>query len=74
MYKYVLDLIRLFYFDADSDTIDARLDQDFLILIAGDGQGVEEDFWRAGGFDFRDIMAFRCLGCEVGKGKCSSQG
>ncbi len=61
----VFDLIRLLYSDTDSNTVDARFDQDFLILVAGDGQWVEEDFWRAGGFDFRDIMALRSLGGEI---------
>ena len=65
MNKYVFDLIGLLYFDADSNAVYARFDEDFLVLIAGDSQWVEKDFWRAGGFDFGDIVAFRCLGCEI---------
>ena len=34
--QYILDLICLLYFDADSNTVDARFHQDFLILVAGD--------------------------------------
>ena len=40
----VLDLICLLYPNADADTVDAGLDEDTLVLIARDGQRVQEDF------------------------------
>ena len=61
MDQYVLNLIRLFYFDIDSNTVDAWFDQDFFIFITGDSQWVEKNFRRAGGFDFWHIMALRGL-------------
>ena len=74
MNQYVLDLIRLLYFNADSDTVNARFDQNFLVLIAGDGQRIKEHFWRAGGFNLGNIVAFRCLGCKIRKRECRSEG
>ena len=73
MNQYVLDLVRLLYFDADSNAVNARFDQNFLVFVAGDGQRVKEHFWRAGRFDFGNIVAFRCLGCEIRKGERRSK-
>ena len=44
----MLDLIRLLDLDADADTVDARLDEDPLVLISGNRQRVQDDF--RGGF------------------------
>ena len=63
----VFDLVCLLDPDADADAVDTGLDEDTLVLIAGDGQRVQEDFGRGLGFDLWDIMAFGSLGCEVGQ-------
>jgi hypothetical protein len=61
MYKDVLNLVGLFDLDAYPDTVDARLDQDTLILVSGDGQRIEQNLRRGFGFNLRHIMTFRCL-------------
>lgn len=63
----MLDLVGLLDLDADAHTVDTRLDEDALVLVAGHGQGVQEDFRRRLGLDFGDIMPFRGLGGEVGQ-------
>ena len=67
MHQYILYLVRLFYFDANTHTVDRRLDEDFLVLIARDEQRVEEDFWGAGSFDFGDVVSFGRLRGKVGE-------
>jgi hypothetical protein len=57
----VLDLVCLLDLDTDSDRVDARLDQDSLILIARNGQRSKEDLGGCSRFDFGDIMPFRVL-------------
>jgi hypothetical protein len=61
----MLDFICLLDFNADSHTVDARLNENSLVLISGDGKGVQQDFWRGLRFDFGDIVSFRGLRCEV---------
>ena len=39
----MLDLVRLLYPYADSDTVDTWLDEDFLILITCNRQWIQED-------------------------------
>jgi hypothetical protein len=39
-----LDLVGLLYSDADTDRVDGRLDQDAFVFVAGNRQGVQEDF------------------------------
>lgn len=41
VYQDILNLIGLFYPDANSHTVDARFYEDLLVLIAGNGQWVE---------------------------------
>jgi hypothetical protein len=41
----MLNLVRLLDLDAYAHAVDARLDQDSLILVTGDGQRVQQDFW-----------------------------
>jgi hypothetical protein len=41
----VFDFICLLDLNADPDTVYARLDEDSLILVSGDSQGVQQDFW-----------------------------
>jgi hypothetical protein len=57
----MLDFICLLDFNADSHTVDARLNENSLVLISGDGKGVQQDFWRGLRFD----VSFRGLRCEV---------
>lgn len=62
----MLNLVCLLDSDADADAVDAGLDEDALVLIAGDGQRVEKNFGRGLGFDLGDIVTFRRLRGEVG--------
>ena len=68
VHQDVLDLISLLDLDADAHGIDARLDQDFLIVIPRHGQWVEQNLWRARGLDFRHIVPLGSLRGEVGEG------
>ena len=63
----MLNFICLFYPDADANTVDAWFYQDFLVLIASNGQGVEKYFRRARGLYFRHIMPFCRLGRKIGQ-------
>lgn len=74
MYEDMFDLVCLFYSDANSDTVDTRLDEDFFILITGDGKRIQQKLWRGCSFDFRYIVSFRRLRCEVGSSECGGQG
>lgn len=65
----MLNLIRLFYPYANPHTVDAGLNENFLIFIAGNCERIEQDFWGACGFYFRDVMSFGDLRGEVGKGE-----
>lgn len=72
MYEDVFDFVGLFDADGDADGVDGGFNQDFLILVPGDGEGVEEQFGGRLGFDFGDVMSFAGLGGEVGQGEgCS---
>lgn len=44
MNQDMLYLVRLFYSDTDTNTIDARLDQDLLVFVSRDRERIEEDF------------------------------
>jgi hypothetical protein len=44
MDQYMLDFVGLLDLDADTDGVDARLDQDTFILVSRNSQGLEEDF------------------------------
>jgi hypothetical protein len=44
MDKDILDLVCLLDLDADADAVDARLNEDLLVLISGDGQRIQKDF------------------------------
>lgn len=56
MHQNVLDLVRLLDPYTNSNTIYAWLDEDLLVLIARYRERIEKDFWRAGGFNFWDVM------------------
>lgn len=67
MYQDILNLIRLLDLDTDANTVYTRLDQDTFILVSGDYKGSQEDFGRGLRFDFRDVVSFGRLRCEVGE-------
>lgn len=69
----MLDLVCLLYSNADSDAVYTGLDQDFLVFVSGDSEGVKENFGGAGGFNLGDIVSFCCLGCEVGERESGGQ-
>lgn len=73
VHQNVLNLVCLLYAYADSDTVDAWFNEHLLIFVAGDGERIEQDFWRAGSLDFRHIVSFRGLRSEVREGESSGK-
>ena len=69
----MLNLIRLLYPNADTNTVHARFDEHLFVLIARNRKGVEEEFGGALGFDLGDVMSLGCLRRKVGHRECSSQ-
>lgn len=63
----VLNLVCLLDLDAYAHTVDAGLDEDSLVFVTGNDQGVQEDFGRGLGLNFGDIVSFRRLRGEVGQ-------
>jgi hypothetical protein len=61
----MLDLVRLLDLDTDADRVDARLDQDALVLIARYRQRAQHYLGRRLGFDFGNIMPFGGLRGKV---------
>ena len=53
----MLNLIGLLDLDADTDRVDAGLDQDTLVLVAGNRQRCKQDLGRRLGFDLGNIMS-----------------
>lgn len=74
MHQDILNIICLFYLDANPHTIHRRLYEHLFILVSGYVEGVEEDFGRACGFDFGNIVALGGLGGKIGEGKGGCQG
>jgi len=70
MDQNILYFIGLLDLDADSYAVDAWLDQDSLVLIAGNDERVQKNFWGGLRFDFWDVVPFGGLGCEV----CKAEG
>ena len=56
MDKYIFYLVGLLDLDAHSRAVDTRFDQDLFAFVPGNSKWVEEDFRRAGGLNFGDIM------------------
>ena len=54
----VFDLICLLDLDAYAHAVDAGLDEDALVLVARNGEGVQDYFGRRRGFDFGHIVSF----------------
>lgn len=71
--EQVLNLVGLLDLDADADRVDARLDQDSLVLVAGNGQGREQHLGGGLGLDLGDIVALSGLGGEVGERQGGNQ-
>lgn len=65
----VLYLIRLFYPNAYSHTVDTGLNEDLLVLVSRHGERVKKHFRTAGGLDLGYIVSFGGLGREVGEGE-----
>ena len=63
----MLNLIRLLDLDTDPHAVDAGLNQHPLVFVSRHGQGVQQNFRGSLGFDFRDIVSFGGLGCEIGQ-------
>lgn len=71
--EQVLNLIGLLDLDADADGVDARLDQDSLVLVTGNGQGREQHLGRGLSFDLGDIVTLGGLGGKVGERQGGNQ-
>lgn len=57
MHKDVLNFVCLLNLDADPDAVDARLDEDFLVLVPCNRQRIKKHLGRTDGFDFGYIMS-----------------
>lgn len=69
VHKDMLNLVGLLDLDAYPHAVDRRLNVDLLVLIAGDGERVQDDLGGAGGFDLGHVVALRSLRGEVGEGQ-----
>lgn len=65
MHQNVFNLICLLDLDTNAHTVDAGLNQDPLVLVSRYGEGVQQNFGGGLGFDFRDIVSFGGLRCEI---------
>jgi len=74
MHQDILNLIRLLDLNADAHAIDGRLDEHAFVLVARDGQGVQEDFRGGLGFDFGYVVPFGGLGCKIGEAEGGGEG
>ena len=73
MYQYVLNFVGLLDLDADTNRVDAGLDQDTLVLVSRNSQGLEEDFGGCLCLNLGDIVSLSGLRSEVGKRERSGQ-
>jgi hypothetical protein len=62
MYQNMLNLVCLLDLDADPNAVDAWLNKDSLILIPGNGQGIQENLRGCLRLDLWNIVPFRGLG------------
>lgn len=58
MYQNMLYLVRLLDLDANPNAIYAGFNKDLLVLVPRYCQWVQQDLWRAGGFNLGDIVSF----------------
>ena len=61
----MLNLVCLLDLNADPDTVDAWLNKDSLVLIPGNGQGIQENLRGCLRLDLWNIVPFGSLGREV---------
>lgn len=61
----MFNLICLLDLDANAHTVYAGLNQDSLVLIPRNRQGIQQNFRGSLRFDLRDVVPLGCLGCEV---------
>ena len=57
----MLYLIGLLDLDADADAVDARLDENPLVLISGNRQRVQDNFWGRFRLDLGDDVSLSDL-------------
>lgn len=69
----VLDLVGLLDLDADAHGVDGRLDEDALVLVAGDGEGRQQYLGAGAGLDFRDVVPLGGLRGKVGQAQRGGQ-
>lgn len=74
VHQDMLDLICLLDPNAHTHAVDRWLNEDLLVLVAGDCEWIEQHFWGRCGFDLGNIMSLGGLGGEICKGERSSQG
>ena len=67
VHQDMLDLVRLLDLDTDPYAINAWFDKDTFVLVACDGQRVQDHLRRGFGFDLGDIVPFRGLRGEIGQ-------
>lgn len=70
----VFDFICLLNANADTDTVDTGFDEDLLVLVSRDGEGVENQFRGGLSLDLGYIMTFGGLGSEVRDCKSGGKG
>ena len=67
MNEDTLDLVGLLDADADTDAVDAGLDENTLVLVPGDGQGIQQNLGGGLSFNLGYIMTLGGLGGEIGQ-------
>lgn len=67
VHQDVLDLVGLLDLDAYSDAVDARLDEDALVLVARNCQGRQQHLGRLRRLHLGDIVALGRLRRKVGE-------
>lgn len=74
MHENRFGLVGLLDPDADAHAVDTGLDQDALLVVAGNDYIVEQDFGRRPGLDFGDIVAFGYLRGKVAEAQRGQEG
>lgn len=70
----MFDLICLLNPNADADTVHTGFNEDLLVLVSRNRQGIEDELWGGLGLDLRYVMPFGGLGGEVRDCKCGGKG
>lgn len=69
----MLNLVGLLDLNTDTDGVDAGLDQDTLVLVARNGQGLQKDLGGRLGLNLWNIVSLGRLGSKVGERERSGQ-